>query len=212
MLGVASLNGDGPRSYVSLQSALNSSGATDPQMRTWVLTLLAEMAVRLGESSNAERHFLQALSISPADTYLQGAYADFLLDQGRHREVIRMLKDRTRVDGLLLRYALALNAMQDALAMSNVLALQDRFEAATLRGDTVHQREQARFELHLRKNAERALALAQRNWQVQREPADVRIYLEAARAARDVASEKTILAWLRQTGLQDAALESMKSR
>jgi predicted Zn-dependent protease len=212
LLSVANLNGDAPRSYAGLRAALESSGTTDPQMRAWVLTILAEMAVRLADSTGAEKHFLAALAIAPSDTYLQGAYADFLLDQGRNREVIGLLKDKTRVDGLLLRYALALDATHSDAGSSHILALRDRFDAANLRGDTVHQRDQSRFELHLRNNAARALALAQSNWQVQREPADVRIYLEAARAAGDSASEKTVLAWLQQTGLQDAALAPLKHR
>jgi tetratricopeptide (TPR) repeat protein len=212
LLSVASLNGDALRSYAGLRAALESSGVTDPQIRSWVLTLLAEMAVRLADSTNAEKHFLAALAIAPSDTYLQGAYADFLLDLGRNTEVIGLLKDKTRVDGLLLRYALALDASRTGTASPSILVLRDRFDAASLRGDTVHQREQSRFELHLRKNTERALALAKSNWQIQREPADVRIYLEAARAASDSASEKTVLAWLRQTGLQDVALQPMKRR
>jgi tetratricopeptide (TPR) repeat protein len=212
LANVANLNGDAPRSYAGLRAALQSSGTTDPQMRGWVLTLLAEMAVRLADSTGAEKYFLEALALAPSDTYLQGAYADFLLDQGRNREVITRLKDKSRVDGLLLRYALAQEAAQTQSAAPSILVLRDRFDAASLRGDTVHQREQARFELRLRKNTERALALAQSNWQVQREPADVRIYLEAAQAAGDRASEKTVLAWLLQTGLQDAALESLKHR
>jgi hypothetical protein len=170
------------------------------------------MAVRLADTTGAEKHFLAALAIAPSDSYLQGAYADFLLDLGRNREVIAMLKDKTRADGLLLRYALALEASHADTAAANIVVLGDRFDAATLRGDTVHQREQSRFELHLRKNAARALALAQSNWQVQREPADVRIYLEAARAASDSVSEKVVLSWLQQTGLQDAALEPVKPR
>jgi tetratricopeptide (TPR) repeat protein len=212
LLSVANLNGDAPRSYAGLRAALESSGTTDPQLRAWVLTLLAEMAVRLADTTGAEKHFLAALAIAPSDSYLQGAYADFLLDLGRNREVIVMLKDKTRADGLLLRYALALEASHSDTAAANIVVLGDRFDAATLRGDTVHQREQSRFELHLRKNAARALALAQSNWQVQREPADVRIYLEAARAASDSVSEKVVLSWLQQTGLQDAALEPVKPR
>jgi hypothetical protein len=212
LLSVANLNGDAPRSYAGLRAALESSGTTEPQLRAWVLTLLAEMAVRLADTTGAEKHFLAALAMAPSDTYLQGAYADFLLDLGRNQEVIAMLKDKKRVDGLLLRYALALEASHADAASANIAVLGDRFDAATLRGDTVHQREQSRFELHLRKNAKRALALAQSNWQVQREPADARIYLEAARAASDSASEKSVLSWLRQTGLQDAALEPVKPR
>jgi len=75
-----------------------------------------------------------------------------------------------------------------------------------LRGDTVHQREQARYELQLKGNAAAALKLAQRNWAVQKEAADVRIYLQAAAAAGDAQAAAPVLAWIKQNGLQDAAL------
>jgi hypothetical protein len=42
------------------------------------------------------------------DNYVFGAYADFLLDQNQPREVTALLRDKTRADPLLLRYALAL--------------------------------------------------------------------------------------------------------
>ena len=209
LLGVANLSGDARRSYEGLRSALERSGTADAQIREWVLTLLGEMAVRLGDAIAAQKHFQDALALAPADTYLQAAYADFLLEQGRNREVIALLQDQSRVDALLLRYALALDAEHSPLAAQNRDLLRERFAAASLRGDTVHQREQARFELQLQKNPARALALAQSNWQVQREPADVRIYLQAARAAGDRAAEQTVKDWLAETGLQDATLATI---
>ena len=209
LLGVENLSGDAQRSYEGLRSALERSGTDDAPIREWVLTLLGEMAVRLGDATAAQKHFQDALALDPADTYLLAVYADFLLEQGCNREVIALLKDKSRVDALLLRYALALEAEHSPLAAQNVSLLRDRFAAASLRGDSVHQREQARFELQLEKNPTRALALAQSNWQVQREPADLRIYLQAARAAGDRAAEQTVKDWLAETGLQDATLATI---
>ena len=55
--------------------------------------------------------------------------------------------------------------------------------AAEMRGDTVHQQEEARFALHIKNDAKNALRLAGENWKVQREPRDAQIFLEAALAA-----------------------------
>ena len=60
--------------------------------------------------------------------------------------------------------------------------------------------------LWLRDDARAALALARDNWQAQREPADARIYLDAARAANDPASIARLRDWLRETGLEDVSL------
>ena len=210
LANVANLTGNGRTSYLSLRNAFESSGNADAALQDWILTVLAEMAVRLGDSAVAETHFRRALALAPTDNYLLGAFTDFLLDHGRNEEVIALLKDKTRADGLLLRYALALKNSQSPAATKAISELRDRFAAAAMRGDTVHQREQSRFELQLMKNPKLALQLAQANWAVQKEPADARIFLEAAAAIDDRAAAQPVLAWLKQTGLEDASLEQLK--
>lgn len=203
---VASLHGQAEDSYAQLRDALRDSGDTDAGIQVWILTLLAEMAQRKGDTAAAEMHFSKAIGLGQPDTYLLGAYADFLLDQQRYGEVVELLNNQTRVDALLLRYALALQAQSPATAAASIEQLQQRFEAARLRGDSIHDREQARFELHLLNNAQAALKTAQANWQVQKEPADVRILLEAALAADNRAAAQPVLAWLKASGMQYAAL------
>jgi tetratricopeptide (TPR) repeat protein len=207
--GTASLHGEAPRSYALLETALQRSVSADPGLRVWALTLQAEIAERLGRTEAAERHFRQALALDPSDAYLLGAYADLLLEQGRASEVTSLLKDHTRIDSLLLRYTLALKQQQSPSLARHIDTLQSRFNAAAMRGDTVHQREQARFELHLQNNPEAALTIAQENWEVQKEPADARILLEAALASKDREKAKPVLAWLEQTGIEDESLRKI---
>ena len=209
---VASLNGQARQSYERLKSALTKAPEVDPGIRIWVTTLLAEMAERLGEFPAAEEYFKTALAVDDADSYLLAAYTDFLLDQKRAAEVVLLLKDKTRVDALLLRYALALQATDSHAAAEPVAVLKSRFAAAMLRGDTVHQREQSRFELQLMHRAPAALQLAQRNWAVQKEPADVRIFLEAALAANDKAAAAPVLEWLKKTQLEDQAVTALAAK
>ena len=211
LANVASLSGSARPSYLALRNAFESSRNTDPGVQIWILTLLAEMAGRLGDTTAAEAHFQRALALTGTDSYLLGAWADFLLDQWRNDEVIALLKDKTRADGLLLRYALALNNRQSPAAAQSIAVLRDRFDAAMLRGDTVHQREQSRFELQLMKNSKLALQLAQQNWAVQKEPADARIFLEAAEASHDGAAALPVLVWLKRTGLEDGVLDRLKN-
>jgi Tfp pilus assembly protein PilF len=206
---VGSLNGDAPNSYRALSQALEGNPQADTGIRTWILTLLAEMAGRLGDDQAAEAHYREAMALAPPDGYLLGAYADFLLDHGRPTEVIDMLQSKTRNDALLLRYALALKARQSPQAAQQIDSLRQRFAAAAMRGDTVHQREQSRFELHLLNDPKAALATAQRNWQVQKEPADLRVLLEAATAARDDAALTQVRDWIRQTHYEDRALTAL---
>ena len=90
--------------------------------------------------------------------------------------------------------------------------LKQRFDAATMRGDTVHQREQSRFELRLMQNPNKALQIAKLNWQTQKEPADARIFLESAIAAKDKAAMQTIMQWLASTHLEDVTLTKIMTK
>lgn len=198
-----------PQSYDRLRTALGRFPGAQTSIRSWALTSLAEMAARLDMAREAEAHFRAALAIDAADGYLLGAYADFLLDHNRPREVLELLREHTRADPLLLRYALALQADRSPGLAARVEQLRDRFEASHLRGDRVHLREEARFALHLLNDPNAALKLAQENWAVQKEPADIRILVEAALAAHDKAAADTARNWLRKTGLEDARLGQM---
>jgi tetratricopeptide (TPR) repeat protein len=194
----------------ALQQATNSSTPPPVDQQVWALTLLAETAARTGQAQSARQHFQSALTLAPEDPYLLGAYADFLLDQGQSDAVIDLLSKFPRVDALWLRVAEAgsrLEPNDDSVVRNQVRDLTARFEAARLRGDTVHRREEARFRMRLCADARGALELARDNWKVQREPADARILLEAARAAGDMDTLKLIETWLQTTKLEDVALK-----
>ena len=209
LTSVNGATGELQESYGQLRAALARQLHVQPGVRSWVLTSLAEMAARAGMVDEAQDHFRAAFALDAADNYLLGAYADFLLDRDRPEEVVTLLQDKTRADPLLLRYALALKAQHSALLAAQVEQLRDRFEASRLRGDRVHLREEARFTLHLRNGPKEALKLAQDNWQVQKEPADARILLEAALAAHDAAAVDSVRNWLKHSRLQDVQLSQL---
>ena len=210
--GVGSYTGLADKSYRLLQEIFTRYPQASSAERLWVLTSLAEMAARLGNAQAAEGHFRQALQLGLRDSYLLGAYADFLLDQGRPSEVINLLKDEIRADGLLLRLTLAEQALNAARLSEHTEALRARFAASRLRGDTVHRREEARFTLHLLNQPHQALRLAQENWAVQREAADARIVLEAALAAHDPDAAQSVIAWVERNHLEDLHLSTLSKK
>jgi hypothetical protein len=200
------INGRAQQAYASLSKALAqrmASGPIDPEYRQWVLTRLGEMALRSGNKILAEKHFRDAIATGIADGFVLAAYADLLLDEKRHAEVVALLKDWIASDILLLRLALAEEAIRAPLAAAHRQALADRFAAAALRGDKLHEQEESRFELQLRGNAARALSLAQDNWKSQREPRDARVLMEAALARGDAAAARPALDWMARTGFEE---------
>ncbi|MGV8868511.1 MAG: hypothetical protein ACOH2S_16415 [Janthinobacterium svalbardensis] len=211
LANIASVTGRAASSERLLDLTLRRSAGTAPELDSWALTLLAEMATRRGELALAEARYQQALAQQPRDSYLLGAYGDFLLDRQRPQDVVKLLKDQQRIDALLLRYALALQALpgKQTAFLAAKAELAARFNAAMQRGDTVHQREQARFTLFLQQDAPAALQLAQQNWAIQKEVPDMRILLEAALAARNDEAAQPVLAWIEANGVEDTALQRL---
>jgi len=210
---LGSLTGNAKASYNALEQALQqamSSPRPPPiEQQLWALTVLAEIAARSGQIDAARRQFTNALSLAPTDSYLLGAYADFLLDQNQPDAVLDLLHQHSRIDALWLRVAEAgtrRTPIDESMVRDQVRDLAARFEAAHRRGDTVHRREEARFRWRLCADARGALQLAQDNWKVQKEPADARILLETARAAGDSEAVLTIETWIQTTKLEDVAM------
>jgi len=211
---IMSLTGHAPLALraITISVAQNADEVrADPSLGVWAETAAAEIAERLGDSSTEQR-YRDALAIDGSDPYLLGAWSDWLLDQNRPREVMALLRDRTRVDPLLLRLALAEQATGSSQAAGHIGDLAERFEASRLRGETVHRREEARFALDLQHQPARALDLARANWDVQREPADARILLEAANAAGRPEAADPVRAWLHDNGVEDARLSALAAR
>lgn len=196
--------GRATQAYADLSAALARRPNADPELRLWIQTRLAEAAVQLGRYEQAERHFKAGFALGITDGYILAAYADFLLERGRPLEAVALLKNWERSDVLLLRLALAEDAAGLATAPAHFAMLKQRFDASALRGDKLHQQDEARLHLHLG-DARRALRLAAENYRLQREPSDAQILLEAALAAKDAAAAQPALDWLRTSGYEDPA-------
>jgi tetratricopeptide (TPR) repeat protein len=214
---VQAVTGRAGSAAATLRAALQAAGpAADTAQRAWVLTRLAETEERRGERAAAEAAFRQALALGVDDVYLQAAYADFLLDAGRPAEVLALLKGRGRADVLLLRQAIAARATGDAQAGVLAAELAARFAAAKARGDSTHRKEEARFLVALGPPdppaLRHALSLAVANFAQQREPADARVLLEAALAARDPAAAAPALRWLAESSCEGPALARLAAQ
>jgi predicted Zn-dependent protease len=185
VVNVTSLNGNAESSCALLRNALERDPSAGGSEKIWALTVLGETAARLGHGPEAESDFKSALALGQRDPYLLGAYADLLLEENRPQEAAELLKNENRADALLLRLALAESALapRPETYLAHIEALKARFEAGHLRGDFVHQREESLFYLRLLNQPEQALRLAEANWQVQHEPADILILVQSAIAA-----------------------------
>ncbi|NOK09916.1 tetratricopeptide repeat protein [Corallococcus exercitus] len=208
---VMSLAGRSRDAYARLSAAL-ARGTHGADEQAWALSTLAEAAARAGDTERATKLFARVLAMDPSDAYTRAAYADLLLDLGRPSDVIALTKDHGQDDNQLLRRVLAEVALGTPEAPALAAELASRHAASHLRGDSLHAREEARFALHVEKDAAKALTLARANWEVQHEPWDARILLEAALAHGTPADAAPVLRFLEASGADDPAPLALAER
>ncbi|GIX53866.1 hypothetical protein ACU6VJ_03235 [Sphaerotilus sulfidivorans] len=175
----------------------------------WLALVRAELAVRLGDDTEAERLLSQAAG-QGGDPYAQAARADWLLDRGRAAEALAAVSvGPVEADALQLRRAIALHRLGDGRAAQALSGMTARLEAARRRGEP-HLREEARLALDVGVDPARAWTLAQANWAEQREPADaVLLWRSAARAGQTAQAVRLLQAWTTDPARVDVRLRAV---
>ncbi len=199
--------------FAKARAAIRQLLAT-PQLQAgtqvWLLTTLAETEARAGRSAEAEKTYRAALSLR-FDDYTALSFADFLMEAGRHADALAVLKRLARTDAVVLRLAMAGTRLKTADAARDAQEMRDRVAQANLRpqAQTLHAREQAMFALVVENQPERALELARSNVMLQREPIDVLLLAQAARAAGQPQAVREAGRMRDEMGLKDARLDAL---
>ncbi|HEX2789518.1 MAG TPA: tetratricopeptide repeat protein [Steroidobacteraceae bacterium] len=199
------LTGHLPAAYAALVSMPQQGLAAEA--RAWRYSELGEMAERQGDDQAAEHWFREGLQLAPEDFYMRAACADLLLRQRRAAETLQLLAGFESMEPMLLRIVVAQQLLGDGRSARDRAMLTAAFDVEQQRGEAVHRREQARFLLDVEQQPEAALAAAQENWRVQREPDDVLILLRTAQAAHRPQAALPALLFMQQARLEDVRLE-----
>ncbi len=201
--------GDARGAASDLEAALIRARGLSPADAAWAASLIGELRVRAGDAKEAERWLRSALAGMPQDAYTLGVLTDLLLDLHRPAEAVTLLLPFERIDALLLRLAIAEQQLNLPNAKRHSAELAERFADARLRGSAVHRREEARFELSLRSNPQRALELALANFRVQREAWDLRLVLAAALAAKKPDQADGAREFAKRSGIDDPEISRL---
>ncbi|MBE2251875.1 MAG: hypothetical protein IAE78_20235 [Myxococcus sp.] len=194
------IQGRAEEAEVMVRAALAKTSKAST-LRGWLLSILGEVQTWRGNAEGAVATLREALAADDTDTYSRLLLGATLTELARPAEAVALWASRVeRSDPELLELVLAARAahLDEADALAATLA--QNVEASRRRKDPVHRREESRYALRVEGDVPRALALARENFEVQQEPADVRVLLEAALAARDRAAAAPALAWMKRTG------------
>ena len=179
----------------------------DPGQQSWLYSLLAESQERAGDGGAAADAYQRSLKLEP-DLYTAIAYSDLLLRTGKTSQALAALAALPETDAVVLRRAAAWKRLGDARWSAARAQLKEYSAELVRRGDdpALHGRELALAALWLDDDAPAALALAQRNLLLQREPVDWWVALQSAQLAKDAGAITEIRAALAAAGLRDTRL------
>jgi tetratricopeptide (TPR) repeat protein len=194
-----SLSGNNRQALKALDSINEAS------LRGWALSLAGEIHEQLGAPDAAVRAYSASLALND-DLYTTIALADVLISQHRWSQAEASLSPLPPTDAVLLRRYIVARRQQRDAASTMQAQLAARLADAQVRGELLHAREAALFALELG-DVPAALKFARRNWNDQREPADLRILASAAYAANDSNTLNEVRGWLARTGLRDVRVE-----
>ena len=206
----AALRGEVDRARTVFAGLLASQRDAAPSTQAWLLTSLAELEQRAGKAAAADAAFKAVLKLEP-DPYATLAYADFLIEQKRPAQALALLKGQARSDAVLLRLAIAGVQAMAPTAKADADEMRERIALANQRPDAkvAHGREQAMFALQVDGQPTRALELARGNVSQQREPLDLLVFAQAARAAADATALAEVRKLTQEMGLRDQRVEAL---
>lgn len=191
------------QAYQAMETLIRLAPPTNPALEAWAQGIMADASMCMGDMGLAEAHLRRALELAPGDNFLLADYADLLLEIGRPEAAVQLLRDYTASDTSFLRYVIAEKALHLAQSSADAEQMAARFAANDLRGSALYQREEARFALEVTGDFPSALIEAEKNWQVQRAPADVGLLLRSALAAHRPEAGRAAIEFLQQTHLND---------
>lgn len=219
---------DGARSLLCLASTSTARGnhataitlldrwfqtpGVDAAQQRHAAVMRAEAAARAGNAADADTWFKRAHALAPLDVRTLAPYARHLRATGRPREAITLLVDAPDTDGLHLQRMLA--AREAGLPQARALADAQarRYALAEATGVEPELREQAEFLLVHDRDPARALDVALRNFQTQRDVEDIEILRRAARAANTPKALAPMEQWAATQGITLPPLASPEAR
>lgn len=188
-----------------LETLPAGEGDRDASTRAYLLAARGELRERGRDIAGAILDYREALRLAPRDDSLRAALADVLVASGHTSEARDLLAIDKPSLALLVRSA----ALVEGARRTALVARADSWLALeAARGDKPHLREAAILAL-ARGDSMRALVAARRNFEMQKELADVRVFARAARAANDARALAELRSWLHETGYRDSVTEGI---
>ena len=143
--------------------------------------------------------------------------ADLLNQQGQYREAktIAMAatsggnapnSPATLTDALLMQAVLASRGLKDPDESRLASQLEARLQSQALRQEALIERPKLIYQIAYGRDLKAGLALSIDNWQLQKEPPDALLFVQAALALGQARAAEPVVSWAEKTGYTDPQL------
>jgi hypothetical protein len=180
-----------------------------PNAQDWLAFHRGEARRVNGDAAGAIRIWQSHLKSFPGRHVVRLALIELLNHEQRYQEAWQLNARVPRSDALLVQAIISSRALGDASAQTLAMEFRQRLAYQRQRGDALIERPHLVYLLQVDQQPEQALALALKNWETQREPADAILLLQAALGAAKPAAANTVLEWQKASGYQEPALKKL---
>lgn len=171
-------------SYTQLQQLVTTQGLPADERQSWILQILADMAVRLDQPQVALDFLNQIKAKKSLSAWVQWADVNLALQNNQvvMDELTPLVSTSSQADdSLLVRLAIAEKKIAGATHWQT--QVRERIALREQRDDQAHAADLAMYYLDIAPDSVKALHWAGRNWQQAREASDKQLLIRAQEAA-----------------------------
>jgi tetratricopeptide (TPR) repeat protein len=203
-----------------LSQAIRSANYQDASSQDWIGFHLGEAHRVAGQPDRALAVWGQRLKASPQSHLIRLSLADLLNQQGQYRQAKNvatstadstsaLTRAATMTDALLMQAVLACRGLKDPEEARLASQLEARLRSQTLRQEALIERPKLIYQIAYGRDLKAGLALSIDNWQLQKEPPDALLFVQAALALGQARAAEPVVNWVEKTGYTDPELTQM---
>ena len=202
-----------------LSRAIRLAKNQDASSQDWLGFHLGEAHRVAGQPARALEVWGQRLQASPQSHLIRLSMADLLNQQGQYRQAKRVAlfiagpdsanaptSTASVTDALLMQAVLASRGLKDPDESRLASQLQARLASQALRQEALIERPKLIYQIAYGRDVKAGLALSMDNWQLQKEPPDALLFVQAALALGQALAAEPVVSWAEKTGYQEPSL------
>jgi Tfp pilus assembly protein PilF len=208
-----------------LSQAIRSANYQDASSQDWLGFHLGEAHRVAGQPAKALAVWGQRLKASPQSHLIRLSLADLLNQQGQYRQAKNTAtatvtaangnapnNTASMTDALLMQAVLASRGLKDPDEARLASQLEARLQSQALRQEALIERPKLIYQIAYGRDLKAGLALSIDNWQLQKEPPDAVLFVQAALELGQARAAEPVVKWAEKTGYADPQLTPMLAK